>query len=167
VTSRPKEKDLDSALDKGFRSSPEFVDWFVSKTKFCDSGAQYHWSRSDNPWGNIAVDVDDPSTGETRTVNKQSETDVLVVLKTSSGSNVALHIENKLADGHFQDMQPELYAVRARQWIGLSKYQGYEDFETILIAPQAFYDRNREDAEKFDVYVSHEDIAAYITEFSQ
>lgn len=107
-----------------------------------------------------------PQTGDQETVIKEGETDVLVVLEDFAKRRVAIHIENKLASGHFTSFQPELYAARAACWKGNPKYCGYEDWETVLVAPQAFYDRWKTEAAKFDRFVPHEEIALHVPLFA-
>ena len=164
---QPTEKQLDKALENAFRRSQQFCDWFLSNTKFAAQPARYFWSRSDHPWGRIPVPVTDSDSGGTGLTISESETDVLVVFEANSGSRFALHIENKLANGHFTSNQSELYVHRAKHWLGDAKYQSYTDFETVLVAPKVFFERNRDDAQKFDRFVSHEEIAKHVPLFSQ
>jgi hypothetical protein len=159
------EKRLDAALDEALRSDPRFATWFVDRTKFAGMGATYLWSRSDHPWGRVEHITQDSATGESVTSMKEGETDVLAVFVTQAGLRFALHIENKLSGGHFMRFQPELYAVRARQWMGNPKYQSYTDFETVLVAPNVFHRRNVIACQVFDRYISHEDIAPFIPLF--
>lgn len=163
--SKSSESALDVALDQALRTNPTFVSWLLSQTKFAHLSARYHWSRADNPWGTIAVTVTDPHSGQSSTERRESETDVLAVFATDDGYRFALHIENKLASGAFTPNQPEMYPIRAEKWKGLARYENYQDFETILVAPRAFYERNKEKAGLFHRYISHESIAAFIPEF--
>lgn len=163
----PTEKQLDEALDSAFSGNPEFVKWFLSKTKFADRGATYVWSRADHPWGRVNYVSTNIETGLTETCVKESETDVLVVLRTQDGETVALHIENKVVSGKFTALQPVLYARRAEQWKNNPKYQSYSDYQTVLVAPKQFHERNRIQAGIFDVFISHEDVAKFISLFGQ
>lgn len=163
--SKPSEKKLDAALDTAFKNQPEFVQWFLERTRFSGRGAKYLWSRSDHPWGTIDYTSINPETGLTETTRKECETDVLVVLKAEDGEILALHIENKIASGKFTALQPELYRPRAEQWKDNPKYQNYSDFQTILVAPKVFYDRSRTQADLFDCFITHEDIARFIPLF--
>src|SRR5690348_12756977 len=115
---KPTEKDLDRALEEALKTNPVFTEWFVGRTKFRDLGASYLWSRSNHPWGRFEFSVLNPQTGDQETVIKEGETDVLVVLEDFAKRRVAIHIENKLASGHFTSFQPELYASRAACWKG-------------------------------------------------
>lgn len=83
----------------------------------------------------------------------------------STKRRIALHIENKLVSGSFTHLQPELYAARAAAWKGNPKYESYEDWETVLVAPQSFYERYAKDAGKFGRFISHEELANFIPEF--
>lgn len=160
------EKQLDAALEHAFKSDPEFARWFISKTRFADRSATYHWSRSDHPWGRVAYVVADPKTGAEVSSIKECETDVLVVFKANDGEHIALHVENKLGTGRFTAHQPELYAVRAKQWQGDPKYGSYTDFDTVLLAPRAFIQGNADQARHFGCVISHEELAEYLPQFS-
>ncbi len=158
------EKDLDAVLEKGFIENPSFADWFLSKTRFNSYKAKYKWSRSDHPWGRFTVEVKDEKTGKLETVTRDSETDVLIVYEADE-LNIGLHIENKLADGHFTEYQPETYSQRAREWLNNDKYGNYSEFETILVSPVQFYKKNYKAAKHFDNFISYEDIADFLPEF--
>ena len=162
---KPTEKDLDRAIEDAFKTTPGFVDWFLAQTKFKDEGATYCWSRSNHPWGKVDLTVPNPHTGESERISREGETDVLVVFETASKKKVALHIENKLTAGKFTLWQPELYAARAASWKGHPSYGEYEEWETILVAPTAFFDRNELDARKFDRFIPHEEIAVHVPVF--
>jgi hypothetical protein len=159
------EKQLDHALDEAFQLQPHFASWFVDQTKFAGMGATYLWSRSNHPWSRVAITVQDPPTSEPMTLVKEGETDVLVVFATPAGMRFALHIENKMAGGKFTPGQPDLYPTRARQWMGNPKYRSYTDFETVLVAPQAFLQRNEMAWKIFNRYIPHEDIARFVPLF--
>ena len=163
--SKATEKELDEALDKAFKDSHEFTIWFLSKTKFAEISAQYYWSRSDNPWGRVPSEEPDPETGKLEKIIRESETDVLVVFEAEGNKRFALHIENKLGNGKFTLGQPRNYTVRAKHWAGNPKYGNYTEFETVLVAPKEFYERNIEEARIFDRFISHEEIASFIPIF--
>lgn len=163
----PTEKQLDAALESALKERADFVQWLLAKTKFANRGAIYHWSRSDHPWGTIDFTSLDPETGLTGTSKKQCETDVLVVLLAEDGEFVALHIENKIGSGKFTESQPEMYKPRAEQWRGKPKYKSYTDFQTVLIAPHEFWERNQKQASCFDCFISHEEIAPFIPMFGE
>ena len=163
--SRPTEKQLDAALEESFKSDPDFTRWFLSKTKFSGIPATYFWSRSDHPWGTIDYTITNPETGTEETSRKECETDVLVVFETEQGDRIALHIENKIGTGKFTALQPELYRPRAEQWKNNPKYQNYTDFDTVLVAPKQFQERNEAQAALFGSFIAHEEIAEFISAF--
>ncbi len=82
-------------------------------------------------------------------------------------NKVALHIENKLTNGKYTQYQPEFYSKRAEAWKNNTKFGDYSDFETVLVAPLAFYKNNFEASQHFDKYVSYEEIAILLPEFSE
>jgi hypothetical protein len=161
------EKQLDKAFESEVRNSAEFVAWFLTRTKFSSKKAKYHWSRSNHPWGPVSISVPNTKTGQNEQIVRECETDILVVLEDiEAHTRFALHIENKLENGKFTLLQPELYHERAKQWLGNPKYEGYTDYEVMLIAPQRYYDRCPKECAKFDRFVSHEDISRYLPAFS-
>jgi hypothetical protein len=162
---RSLEKTLDRALEAAFRSDQDFVQWFVQHTKFAAVGATYEWSRCNWVWGKIPHDKTDSATGRTDRVLVECETDVLVVLRTSAGQNVALHIENKLAGGTFEPLQPELYLSRAKHWVGKARYHNYVDWETVLVTPKSFLRRFEAAAAPFSCQVAHEELAKFVPAF--
>jgi hypothetical protein len=46
------------------------------------------------------------------------------------------------------------------------KYLSYDDFQTILLAPEAFVRKYPEKSALFDCHISYEAISAFIPEFS-
>lgn len=163
----PSEKDLDLAFATELEANPLFLDWLIAQTKFANCGATFHSCRANHPWGTHPFPITDASTGETLAVQRQSETDVLLIITDRDGRPLGLHIENKLGSGKFTNLQPEMYAHRAAHWIGNPKYGCYADFETILIAPEAFRLRNATQAALFGCFISHEAIGSYIPAFRQ
>jgi hypothetical protein len=159
------EKQLDAALEQAFLGNAVFTQWFLGQTKFSGYAKKPFFSRSDHPWGRVVYTATNPHTGISETSIKESETDVLVVFRAPDGKVFALHIENKTGAGKFTPLQPELYALRAEQWAKNPKYGYYTDFETVLVAPHAFFQRNEAAARSFDRFISHEDIAAFIPAF--
>lgn len=161
----PTEKQLDEALEEAFKTNPEFVRWFLSKTKFSGRSATYFWSRSDNPWGTVDYVTINPGTGVEERLRKECETDVLVVLEVEGKERFALHIENKIGTGKFTALQPELYGPRAEQWKSKEKYRNYTDYDTVLVAPRQFQMRNAEQAALFGCFIPHDEIADFIPLF--
>ena len=161
----PTEKQLDQALEAKLRSSPEFATWFIGKTRFGSEPAQCYWSRSNHPWGSALVEVPGGSAGETKTIKREGETDVLAVFRVGDKEGIALHIENKLGLGKFTRFQPELYAARAAKWVNNPKYGNYQEWETVLVAPREFYDKYPEESRIFGCFISHEEVARHIDAF--
>ena len=166
VTGLPTEKSLDQAIDDAFKANPDFVKWFLSRTKFAGVNARYFWSRSNNPWGRIKMQVRNEATGEMETIVRESETDVLVVFESDAGRRFAVHIENKLPSGCFTPYQVEMYPIRAEKWRGDSRYKNYHDWDTVLIASVHFVERNKADCMKFGQIVTHEELSEFIPEFA-
>lgn len=161
------EKELDRALAAELEANPSFLDWLISQTKFSDCGATFRSCRADHPWGTHPFPNIDSGTGKSVTTRRQSETDVLLVVADRDGKLLGLHIENKISSGKFTNLQPEMYAHRAAHWIGNPRYGGYADFETVLLAPKAFRERNAAQAALFGCFISHESIGQHIPLFRQ
>lgn len=161
------EKDLDFALEQGFKESTLFSNWFLSKTRFSRMDASYVWSRSDSPWGRFTFKITNPDTNLEEKITRDSETDVLIVFEDRKDNRVALHIENKLANGKFTQYQSEFYQKRAEAWLENEKFGRYSDYETILVAPLEFYRKNFSESQYFDKYISYEEIAMLLPSFFQ
>jgi len=161
------EKILDYALEQGFKESALFSNWFLSKTRFSKISASYVWSRSDSPWGRFTFRITNNDTNVEAEITRDSETDVLVVFEDRKDNRVALHIENKLANGKFTKYQPEFYQQRAEAWLENEKFGRYSDYETVLVAPLEFYRNNFPESQHFNKYVSYEEIAILLPEFAQ
>ena len=162
------EKTIDSALERAIRDDAVVTQLFLDRVGLADQRYRYYWSRSDHPWCRMTVDLKDPASGAIKTVDRDSETDVLIVLENeSSGKRLALHLENKLSNGKFTPYQPELYARRAQKWIGLEKFKSYEECKTVLVAPLEFYASCPDQSNVFDFYISYEDLASHIPEIKE
>ena len=159
------EKALDRALGIALGGSEAFLRWFLSRTSFADEVVERVLVRSDWPWGKVEVRLWNAASQSYETTSREGETDLLIVLQSQRRGRFALHIENKLSSGKFTDLQPELYRARAAAWARNSRYGDYEEWETILVAPISFYERNQYEARKFNRFVSHEEIAMHIPEF--
>ncbi len=159
------EKELDQIIELAFKYDSNFVHWFLGKCGVPDQKATYSWSRSDHPWTSVNFEVTNPSNGEVKTIKREGETDILVVVELGTGKRFALHIENKLGKGKFTKFQPEMYAARALKWRGDPKYGNYDEAITVLIAPKPFLAKYALEAQKFDFSVSHEDLAAHVPAF--
>ncbi len=162
---RTSEKELDHELALLLRDNPDFQKWFLGKTKFAKRLSKCVLSRSDHPWTTVTIEVTSAVTGETERIRRQGETDILVVFEDDSGKRFALHIENKIAGGRFTNHQPEGYPKRAEKWVGQEKYGNYTEWQAILVAPVEFKERFSEQAAKFNVYISHEEIAEHVPSF--
>jgi hypothetical protein len=167
MATRTTEKTLDLALERVFNASPIFLRWFLERTRFAAEDAKIVLTRANSPWGKARLRVWNEAAESYEAVDREGETDVLVVLQSKRRGRFALHLENKLANGSFTLLQPEAYRARAAAWAGKQKYGDYEEWETVLVAPQAFYEKNQYDSMKFDRFVSHEQIAPHIPEFLQ
>jgi hypothetical protein len=161
----PTEKELDLALADALTNSAEFLQWFLSHTKFRNRSAAFISCRSDHPWGAHPFPIKDPVTDSIVETRRQSETDVLLIVRALNGEILGVHIENKIGSGKFTTHQPEMYSYRARHWIDNTHYGGYKDFDTVLLAPASFKDRNADQAKHFGCFTSHEEIGDKIPVF--
>lgn len=162
---KKSEKDLDKALAVALEGNTELLAWVVSHTKFKGRKLGFESCRSNHPWGGHPFVAENLETGVKEETRRESETDVLLILRDGENRLVALHIENKLGFGAFTELQPEMYEQRARHWIDNPKYGNYRDFDTVLLAPEAFRDRNVEQVRHFGCFISHEQMARYVPEF--
>jgi hypothetical protein len=159
------EASLDAALAKALFDQPEFAKWLLDRTRFRGESAECVFCRSDNPWSIVQLERPNPASGEIEVLAKQCETDVLAVFQTKDGRRLALHIENKLANGRFTPLQSELYRDRLQQWKNRPKLGEYSDATSVLIAPEKFYAKYQTEAQLFDVYVSHEELGERLPAF--
>jgi len=159
------EKDLDRALEAALENDLAFGAWFLRQTRFQAVNARRVWSRSDNPWCRVTLPLANNQTGDIELVAREGETDVLVVFETQDGRRLGVHVENKLATGSFTPFQPEVYAARAQTWKRNPNYGNYDEWETVLLAPLAFYRRYTSEARKFGAFIAHESVAAYLPDF--
>jgi len=152
---RRRESILNLAFANKIKSSPEFAHWLLGKTKFKGSDASVILARGDWPWY------------QSKSTGVQSETDILIVFQQQAPpERFALHIENKQLKDKFRPNQPELYHIRAKDWLGLPKWGGYKDYEVLLIAPLEFYHRNQDKCDTFHRYIAYEEVAEFIAEFA-
>jgi len=159
------EKELDRALAAELEANPTFLSWLLSQTKFAGRDATFHSCRANHPWGSHPFPSVNPDSGEAFTTTRQSETDVLLIVSDQAGQLFGVHIENKTDSATFTDLQPEMYPHRASHWIGNAHYGGYSDFDTILLAPEAFKQRHPSQAALFGRFISHETVGEYIPLF--
>ncbi len=161
------EKELDLAFEKAISGNEEFRRWFLSRTQLGSAYPDLVWSRADHPWGKVKVLLPNLASGALEMIEREGETDVLLVFKGAGGKRAAFHVENKRSSGSFTPHQPEVCAARADHWVGNPSYGGYQVWETVLLAPRSFYERNLADARKFQTFISYEDVAAFIPSFRQ
>jgi hypothetical protein len=148
-------KQQEDAFAEKVRTSPEFVDWFLSLTPFAGKTVEPILIRSDNPWY------------QSKKTGRQSETDILLVFaEKSTGERFAIHIENKTIGDHFRPEQAELYHERADDWRNTEKWGNYEQFVCVLTAPQKFLDKHADQVAKFHAHVSHETLSNFLPQFS-
>lgn len=159
------EKDLDRALANELESNPAFLNWLISQTKFAGRGATFRSCRSDHPWGSHPFPSINPDNGESIITKRQSETDVLLIVTDKDDRLLGIHIENKVGAGKFTESQSDMYVHRAAHWVGNPRYGGYVEFETVLLAPEAFRKRNAAQARQFGCFISHEAVALHIPLF--
>ena len=167
VRTMPTEKHLDQAFDAALRENPHFFAWFVAKLRRGAAYPKWHWSRANYAWGKVKLLLPNPSTGALEAVWREGETDILVVLEGSTGERLGVHIENKRAGGSFTPYQPDVCAARAEAWLGQAKYENYQEWETVLLSPRSFYDRNTPEVRKFTTFVPHEDVALWLPVFAK
>lgn len=96
----------------------------------------------------------------------QSETDLFFVFD-AEGYRFALHIENKPPNGSLSFEQARGYRPRATFKANTPRWLSYVDFETILMAPEAFIEANREAASQFDRSISYESAARFAHVFAE
>jgi hypothetical protein len=96
----------------------------------------------------------------------ESETDLFLVFECS-GERFSIHIENKTLDGVIDINQAVGYRKRATFKANQSKWLSYTDYETILMAPQAFLDANEQCVAQFDRSIPYEEIGNFIPLFAQ
>ena len=159
------EKELDLLLAAKLENDAEFLQFLLTRTRFAERGAEFRSCRANHPWGAHPFPHKNFAMGTEPPVTRQSETDVLLTVTAKEGEVLAIHIENKIGAGKFTADQPEMYKHRAAHWIGNANYGAYSDFDTVLIAPVEFLERNAEQAVHFGARFSHEEIAELIPEF--
>jgi hypothetical protein len=161
------EKELDRAFEKAVTENEKFRQWFLSKTRLGCAYQRLVLSNSKHPWCRVKVMLPNPTSGAPEMIKRDGETDVLLVFEGAGGKRAGFHVENKRSSGSFTPHQPEVYAARAAHWVGNPSYGGYDEWETVLLAPRSFYERNVADASKFQTFISYEDVAAFIPSFQQ
>jgi hypothetical protein len=161
------EKELDHAFEQAICGNEEFRQWFLSKTRLGNSYSRLVLSRANHPWCKVQVLLPNPTSGALEMIAREGETDVLLVFEGTGGKKAAFHVENKRSSGSFTDYQPEVCAARAAHWVGNQDYGGYDEWETVLLAPRSFYERNLANARKYQTFIPYEDVAAFLPPFQQ
>lgn len=95
----------------------------------------------------------------------ESETDLFLVF-AAEGYRFAIHIENKPPSGTLSLEQASAYRRRAAYKANNSRWLNYIDFETILMAPNAFIEANSEQASQFDRTISYEAVGKFVPAFT-
>jgi len=156
-----QEVELDHAFAEHLEATPAFQTWLLSKTRFrrfapeaillaeeqAAARKAKHWWKH---WWLRCAD------------GTESETDIFAVFENSTKARFALHIENKPPHGKLLIKQAADYRKRAIQMAGKDKFLRYEDFATILLAPESFIRQHSECADQFDTHVTYEELADVI-----
>jgi len=106
------------------------------------------------------------SVGDNKLDGAGSETDIFAVFGFGgSARRIALHIEDKPLHGRFTMDQPKNYRRRGEFMKGKTQYMNYSDFETVLLAPDAFIADHHDVISHFDRRITYESVAAEIPIF--
>jgi hypothetical protein len=161
------ELDLDRAFANKLATSRSFCAWILRQTKFADCAGDAVLldkqqaeakprKKPENWWRHWWCELDGAG----------SETDIFAVFGFSgSARRIALHIEDKPPHGRFTKDQPKNYRRRGDFMRGKAQYMDYSDFETILLAPDAFLADHRDVISHFDRCITYESVAAEIPIF--
>jgi len=84
----------------------------------------------------------------------------------NSSVRFALHIEDKPPRGRFTPDQYLNYERRAKFMAFKANYMNYSDFTTILLAPESFCDKHKEEIKAFDAIITYESVATRIPLFA-
>ncbi len=142
------------ALDGLFRNeivrSPDFRDWLLGRTKFAGLDAEL----IDEPWLSRRGDRGDsaPATGI-----------FLVFRQWGLDRRFALHVENRRRGDRLEPGDAARCLVQASRW---HTCRQCDDYETLLMAPSALYERHRPEADRYQRYIAYEDVAEFIPEFA-
>jgi hypothetical protein len=153
------ERDLDRIFWGKISTDPTFESWFLQKTKF--SHKSLDLVRTDlnrrKPWNPHSRWYTNPDSGF------QSETDILLIFRDrETGVRYAFHVENKSGNRGWEENQAKSYRVRADH---LRTRFEYDDFQTVLIAPQVYEARYPVEVNHFDLFVSYEELSRFMPEF--
>ena len=130
------ERDMDLLIIEEFISSKDFANLFLDAT---------------------GIDRDSEIISVQRSLRFQmGESDIVIVLKTPSGVNIGLHIEDKV-NAEAQQEQYVRYEERAAL---LANDLNYSEHRICLTAPSHYLSTNSE-AKKYPAYVSYEKMREY------
>lgn len=157
---------LDQAFAEALEQSPSMQKWLLGDGRFA------HVSQS----AKLLVDEQMAARGPgvanwarywwcSLPDGSQSETDLFFVFD-ARGYRFALHIENKPPSGSLSFEQAHAYRRRATFKANTPQWLSYVDFETILLAPQAFIEANKDAANQFDRTISYESAARFAPIFA-
>ncbi len=158
-----REDELCGLFADQVRASPSFAEWLLGRTKFASVASsarllaeELEKRKAVKWWRNWWASVDE--------VNRQSETDILLLFGIGDGPDrFALHIEAKV-DAVFSPFQPQDYAVRGRH-MATNPRLLYSDFDTIIIAPRKYLEKYPVECAHFGSSISFDEIAAHIPAF--
>lgn len=164
------ELELDRAFASKLTSSREFCAWVLGLTKFADRSHEAILldkeqaqakprKKPENWWRHWWCRLEDGT---------ESETDIFAIFGfAASTKRIALHIEDKPPHGRFTPSQYLNYRRRAEFMAGKPKYLSYSDYTTILLAPEAFFEKNSSAVHHFDCRISYESVAEVIPLFGE
>lgn len=160
------EADLDLAFASAIESDPGFLVWILSTGRFARyanearilieeqrsarKSAAYWWKHW---WCRLPNGT-------------EGETDVFLILQAGA-LRFALHVENKPPSGSITLDQAQRYRQRAAYMAHKPRWLDYVDFETLLIAPRSFLDRNTAAVAYFDRAIDYESIAPFAPLFEE
>jgi hypothetical protein len=169
---RVSEDELCKAFADHIKDSLEFVSWVLGYTKFAALGSEVRvlWKEQKEkrtspnaPWWRHWHNPSCLCQG----CRGGMETDIFIVFELiDNKKRFSLHIENKTLKRSFDKGQAEAYPVRARCWANKERFLNYTEFQTMLIAPNAFRQKkNNEELVLFDSFIAHEEIAKIVSRF--
>lgn len=158
---------LDEIFAERVAQSHEFRSWLLSRTKFAKlwpvarllQKEQAETRPGKTWWRNWWCRLPE--------FESDFATKILLVFEIEQTNlRFALHVENMPPFAAFEEKQAESCKPRALQMMLRGRNLGYMDFETVLLAPQAFI-TSEPRAELFDRRIPYETIAGFLPEFAQ
>jgi hypothetical protein len=149
---KKSELELDHHFWNRISADRLFFDWFVARSKFAGSRLDHDLAEKwHQRWYRDPISKLD------------SETDItLFLVETRIAERYTIHIENKPPHGKWQPGQADNYARRGED--RMHKWQ-HQDFDTALIAPLSFIEREASEVAKFGFVITYEELALFIPEF--